>query len=125
MPVRGRGSGEGGMGQGKHLPLSIAVRMPPQVCTALDHPLRRNILRLLRRVEPLRSRSLGELREVMGIESRAEVAFHARKLCECGMLRIVRRERYGGNSIPYYALTITDDASVALALAITEEMDRG
>jgi DNA-binding transcriptional ArsR family regulator len=105
----------------KALPEHVATHLSPRLQKALDNPTRREILRLLQ--ETHQARSVPELRRVMCGRSAAEMAFHARLLCECEVLHIVRRERVGTSVTPYYSLPSDIRSPVAQALAATTAMD--
>jgi len=103
------------------LPMGVAVGLPASVREALEHPLRRHLLRLLngdgRRLNPAEA-AASELWPC----SASGAGYHMRALAQPGLIRDEGAEQSGGSARHYFSATPASEA-VLCALRATEEGD--
>lgn len=88
---------------------------------ALDHPLRRELLRILDNGEVL---SPEHLTEIVATRSLSNVAYHVKVLADCGALALSRRELSGEPGEHLYVSRVSDNQKVAAILKETKDEDR-
>lgn len=110
-------------GDGKKLPFELAAKLAPEARKALDHPVRREILRGLNGSGE--SRSPAELaKAALSGADISSVSYHARVLEVCGSVRSTGTHRRGGNQTRLYASNVAGDGQIALVLQATWRLDR-
>jgi DNA-binding transcriptional ArsR family regulator len=92
----------------------------PALIDALNHPVRRQVLRVLNTSEKPRSPS--DLARDLGWELPA-ISFHARVLSEKAVTRCTRTERVRGSIEHFYLSNVSTNELVLAALAGTEADD--
>jgi DNA-binding transcriptional ArsR family regulator len=107
---------EGGDGR---LSPQLATMLEPNLRDALDHPLRRGVLRRLNRSE--RSQSVAEIRTELPSLGQAQLSYHLRVLLRSGA---VASEGGGGSKRARYVSEVLEDDEVRAALRATEQWDR-
>lgn len=100
----------------------LAVTLEPKLQDALNHPTRRDILRILHQQREARSVTaiLGELPPL----KRGEVVYHLQVLQECGAVLADGTRPAPGGRDRLYRSGLADDAKVRGALRATERDDR-
>jgi DNA-binding transcriptional ArsR family regulator len=109
--------------QGRRLPLELAELVAPPIEHALNHPLRREILRALNQSEG--PRSAGEI--ATGSLPKAGVTlinYHAGVLESCEVVRIAEVDPAGESIARRYASNVADDPQIAAILGATEPLDQ-
>jgi hypothetical protein len=114
-----------GQSRGRHarrLPIEFAELLDPPVEHALNHPLRRDILRVLNERDG--PRSAGEI----AVESLPKTAvtlinYHASVLATCDVVRIAEDEPSGQSLARRYASNVANDAQIVAILGATESLD--
>jgi DNA-binding transcriptional ArsR family regulator len=109
----------GGAGR---LSTHLAASLDPSPQDALDHPLRRELLRVLQAREG--ARGLIEILSELFPFSRSEVSYHLLILQRCGFVTIEGTRPGFAAREHLYASTLQDDAQVAAVLRATAESDR-
>jgi hypothetical protein len=112
-------SGDGG----RRLPVELGADLAPPLRHALDHPLRRQILRALASNEDAHSPS--EIAATWPESSVSLVSYHAHVLESCGGLSLADVEPAGDTLARRYTSAVANDAQVAAILAATESLDIG
>jgi DNA-binding transcriptional ArsR family regulator len=111
--------------RGKHarrLPIELAAQLAPPVEHALNHPLRREILRSLNQSEG--PRSAGEI--ATGSLPKTGVTlinYHATVLETCEVVRVAETESNGESHARRYASNVAGDPQIAAILGATEPLD--
>lgn len=95
--------------------------MTPALIHALNHPARRQILRLLS--EEGAERSPSEMTRSVRA-SLAGLSFHARVLCELDVTRCTRTQQARGALEHFYASNVAGNELVTAILLETEDDDR-
>ncbi len=95
--------------------------MNHRLITALRHPLRREILRLM---SDGREASPSELAEELD-QILSNVAYHVRVLTECGALKPARRKKVRGATQHFYTWSLEADWALAMLEADEEESSEG
>jgi predicted transcriptional regulator len=98
-------------------------RVSSSLMRALEHPLRREILRMLHTsTEP---RSPNELSKRLANDlSLSGVAYHVRTLARFGVVTKVRSQQVRGSTERFYRSGVSDHIVVLTILADTQEEDR-
>jgi DNA-binding transcriptional ArsR family regulator len=98
----------------------LAVTLEPKLQDALNHPTRRDILRVLRQKESCSGTAiLGELPPL----KRGEVVYHLQVLQECGAIFVDGAHPATGGRDRLYQSGLVDDAKVRGVLRATERQD--
>lgn len=95
--------------------------MTPALIHALNHPVRRHILRQLGEEGIERSPSEMAQAAALGLPG---LSFHARVLCELQVTRCTRTRPVRGSLEHFYASNVSDNELVAAILVGTEGDDR-
>lgn len=107
----------------RRLPLELAELLTPPLEHALNHPLRREILRALNESdEPLSAAEL--VAASLPKTSVTLVNYHASVLETCDLVRIAENELAGESPVRRYASTVTEDVQILAVLGATEALDR-
>ncbi len=106
----------------RRLPLELAELLAPEVEHALNHPLRRQILRTLGQSE--KPRSAAEI-VATGLPQAAlaQVSYHAMVLESCDVIRVSEVVQDGGRSARRYTSNVVNDLQVVTVLGATEPLD--
>ena len=108
--------------QSRRLPLELAELLTPPLEHALNHPLRRDVLRALNRVgEPL---TAPELAASIPVASITLINYHAAVLERCDLLRATENAVAGDGFGRRYASNVAADVQIIAILGATETMDR-
>jgi DNA-binding transcriptional ArsR family regulator len=111
--------------RGKHarrLPIEFAELLDPPVEHALNHPLRREILRALNHSDG--PRSAGEIAtQSMPKTGVPLITYHAAVLETCDIVRIAENEPSGQSFARRYASNVANDTQIAAILGATESLD--
>jgi DNA-binding transcriptional ArsR family regulator len=109
-------------GPGGRLSARLAATLEPGLQDALDHPVRREVLRALNRSE--RSRSLTELEvELCGFRL-GQLDYHLRVLRRAGTVASEVGGLTPGRNRDQFASEVSDDGQVRAVLRATEQQDR-
>lgn len=100
----------------------LAAILEPQLQDALNHPTRREILRILRVGE--QPCSFTEILSMLPPLKRREVGYHLEVLQRCGAVIQDRTRPSPGGREPLYRSAVADDPQVRAALRATEREDR-
>ncbi len=105
------------------LPLELAELLTPPLEHALNHPLRREIVRALNRSD--RPRSAAELGET-GLRNASVTLlnYHAAVLEGCDLVRVEDNGGTGEGVGRRYSSNVTEDVQVIAILGATEAFDR-
>lgn len=110
-------------GRQPRLPLELAELLTPPLEHALNHPLRREVLRALHRSEGPRSAS--ELVDVcQPATSVTALNYHAAVLERCDLVRVIENDVAGEGFNRRYASTVSEDVQIIAILGATEPLDR-
>lgn len=106
------------------LPFSLVAGLPPAVRHALDHSVRRRILRAL--VKNRTARSSYAIATLLSPNPGIRiVGYHVRVLEQLGCLRLAKANpRVGEGAVPLYESNLVDDQEVVAILHATQELDR-
>lgn len=111
--------------RGKHarrLPVEFAELLSPPLEHALNHPLRREILRALNQSEA--PRSAGELVTASLPKTGVTlINYHAGVLENCEVVRVAESEPNGEGITRRYASNVANDPQIAAILDATEPLD--
>jgi DNA-binding transcriptional ArsR family regulator len=105
----------------RRLPSDLGLGLPEKTRKALQHPIRRLILRRLHEGCPQSPIQMMNL--VPGV-SISLISYHAGVLRKCGTVRLTERRPVRGVTQHFYASEVTDDEEVVNVLTETEELDR-
>jgi len=109
--------------QGHPLPPDLGAALTPTMRHALDHHLRREILRTLHRSEG--PRSPGEIAAALPAETSVSlVSYHAHVLESCGSLNLADVQPTGDTLAHRYASNVSGDTQIVSILQTTEALDR-
>ena len=103
------------------LPDLLAATLPPRTQDALDHPVRRQVLRILN--SSPRARSPKELAAVLSDVSHGAISYHAQVLESQGSISVVEHGQAGAGVTRRYASNLADDARVAVVLDAMRQDD--
>jgi DNA-binding transcriptional ArsR family regulator len=104
------------------LPIEFAELLDPPVEHALNHPLRRDILRALNQSDG--PRSAGEIAtESLPKTAVTLINYHASVLETCDIVRIAEDEPSGRSLSRRYASNVANDAQIVAILGATEPLD--
>ena len=112
----------GVVGEDGRLAAALAAALEPDLQDALNHPTRRDILRVLQEAE--RPCSVREIHQALPPLSRGEVVYHLRVLVDAGSLEGEPHLLLGRRD-PRYRSRFADDDQARLVLAATQEADMG
>jgi DNA-binding transcriptional ArsR family regulator len=104
------------------LPGRLAARLDPKVQDALDHPIRREILRVLNRAG--RPRSVAELGADLSAYRVSQLGYHLRVLQRSGTLTSLPSDGQRMHGLFRYASEVREDVQVRAVLRATEQGDR-
>ncbi len=108
----------------RRLPGHLAKKLPPNLCDALEHPLRRRILRTLH--TNAQRLSLSDLAAAGPAPcSLSRVGYHVRVLNGSGLVKEAGSEPAGGSTKRYFSSSVGDKQAVLAVLEDTEELDNG
>ncbi|MBK5220756.1 MAG: hypothetical protein JJE35_13420 [Thermoleophilia bacterium] len=106
----------------RRLPIEFAELLTPPVEHALNHPLRREIVRALNQSEA--ARSAGELAtESLPKTAVTLINYHAGVLATCEVLRVAESEPNGESITRRYASNVANDPQIAAILGATKPLD--
>lgn len=103
------------------LPPRLAETLKPELHDALDHLIRREVLRVLNRDSRLQR--VTELKIEIGAFRLAALSYHLQVLCRSGAVVCHTRESLDGEGARY-ASEVSEDAQVRAVLRATERFDR-
>lgn len=116
-------AGQVGGKQSRRLPLELAELLTPPLEHALNHPLRREVLRALNRTD--RPRSAAELvDDCLPATSVTLLNYHAAVLERCDLLRVIENDVAGEGYGRRYASNVTEDVQIIAILSASELLDR-
>src|SRR3954468_9550153 len=107
----------------RRLPPELTGLLPRSAEQGLDHVVRRRILRALHGRSSSEASPAGLLGNELTDESLSGIAYHARVLETCGLIRLVRTEPVRGAIRHIYASGVEDDPVVLSVLAETAVLD--
>ncbi|MDX6622659.1 MAG: Helix-turn-helix domain [Solirubrobacterales bacterium] len=108
----------------RRLPVELAELLTPPLEHALNHPLRREILRALNRSD--RPRTAAELVSAcLPATSVTLLNYHAAVLERCDLVRTIENEVAGEGFSRHYASSVAEDVQIIAILSATEALDRG
>lgn len=105
------------------LPAELAELLTPPLVHALNHPLRRQILRVLN--SGGQPRSAAELTTAVTGASVTLLSYHASVLERCDLVRMSENEVAGEGQNRRYASNVTEDVQILAILGATEALDGG
>jgi DNA-binding transcriptional ArsR family regulator len=109
--------------QGHPLPPDLSVDLTPPVRHALNHHLRREILRTLHRSED--PRSPAEIAAALPTETSVSlISYHAHVLENCGILSVADVQPTGETLARHYTSKLAGDTLIVSILQATEPLDR-
>ncbi len=109
--------------QSRRLPLELAELLTPPLEHALNHPLRREVLRALNR--SARPCGAGELVSAcLPTTSVTLLNYHAAVLERCDLVRVIDNEVAGEGFSRSYASNVSEDVQIIAILSATEAQDR-
>jgi hypothetical protein len=109
--------------QGHPLPPDLSVALTPPQRHALEHHLRREILRTLHRSEG--PRSPGEIAAALPTEASVSlINYHAHVLESCGSLSLADVQPTGETLARRYTSKLAGDIQIVAILQATEALDR-
>lgn len=100
----------------------LAAGLEPKLQDALDHPIRRELLRTLN--EGRRFRNIAEIGIALRAFRPAQLGYHLRVLQRSGAIASVPVDLSTGQARPRYASQVGDDMRVRAVLRATEQWDR-
>jgi len=107
---------------GGRLPIELAELLSPPAQHALNHPLRREIMRSLHQSEGTRSAA-----EIVSTKLPRTgvtlVNYHAGVLANCKLIDLATTEAAGDGLVRRYASTVSDDVQIIAVLGATEPLD--
>jgi DNA-binding transcriptional ArsR family regulator len=104
------------------LPGQLAAKLGPRLQDALDHPVRREVLRALNR--SVRSQSTLEVRAELRAFGPSQLRYHLQVLRRSGAIASDSAAADTGGAGPRYASEVVDDGEVKAVLRATEGGDR-
>lgn len=108
----------------RRLPVELAELLTPPLEHALNHPLRREILRALNRSD--RPRTAAELVSAcLPATSVTLLNYHAAVLERCDLVRAIENDVAGEGFSRHYASNVAEDVQIIAILSATEALDRG
>ena len=105
----------------RKLPPEVVDGLAPHQQRALDHPLRRQILRVLSR--GANSQTLGEIGEGIPDTGTSTIGYHLLVLEECAFVSVSGILTGNGDTERHFASNVADNRVVMLALRETQELD--
>ncbi len=105
----------------RRLPPDLGLGLPEETRKALQHPIRRLILRRLHEGD---AQSPIQMMKLVPGASISLVSYHAGVLRKCGTVRLTERRPVRGVTQHFYVSEVADDGEVATVLTETEELDR-
>lgn len=100
----------------------LAAPLEPKLQDALDHPIRREVLRTLN--QGRRSRSVAEIGSELRGFRLSQLGYHLQVLRRSGTVASVPPGLSAGQSRARYASAVCDDGQVRAVLRATEQWDR-
>lgn len=100
----------------------LAAPLGPELKDALDHPIRRQILRTLH--QDGRSRSVDEIANALRAFRHGQLSYHLQVLRRSGAVASVAAGLSTGQSRAGYVSAVCDDGRVRAVLRATEQWDR-
>lgn len=111
-------------GRSSRLPVELAELLTPPLEHALNHPLRREILRALNRSD--RPRTAAELVSACPPATSVTLLnYHAAVLERCDLVRAIETDVAGEGFSRHYASNVAEDVQIIAILSATEALDRG
>ena len=115
--------GQVGGERGRRLPLELAELLTPPLEHALNHPLRRGLLRALNRSD--HPRAAAELvDDCLPTTNVTLLNYHAAVLERCDLLRVIENDVAGEGFGRRYASGVAEDVQIIAVLSATEASDR-
>jgi hypothetical protein len=108
--------------QDGRLSARLAATLGPRLQDALDHPVRRELLRALHRSE--RPRSIGEMAVALPPFGSRRLNYHLQVLCRAETVVLERNCAAPGGAHAHYASGVCNDGRVLSVLRATERWDR-
>lgn len=105
----------------RKLPPEVVEGLAPHQQRALDHPIRRQILRVLSR--SAKPQTLADLCEGIPDTSVSTIGYHLLVLEECAFVSVSGVLTGPGDAERHFASNIADNRVVMLALQETQELD--
>lgn len=105
----------------RKLPPEVVEGLAPHQQRALDHPIRRQILRVLTR--DAKPQSLVDLCEGIPGTSISTIGYHLLVLEECGFVSVSGVLTGPGDAERHFASNVADNRVVTVALQETEQLD--
>jgi hypothetical protein len=115
-------SGDSSENSQYRLPPRLAETLKPELHDALDHLIRREVLRVLNRNS--RTQRVPELKTKIGAFRLAELSYHLQVLWRSGAVACHTSESLDGEGTRY-ASEVSGDRQVCAVLRATEQRDRG
>jgi DNA-binding transcriptional ArsR family regulator len=104
--------------------VELAELLTPPLEHALNHPLRREILRALNRSD--RPRTAAELVSACPPATSVTLLnYHAAVLERCDLVRAIETDVAGEGFSRHYASNVAEDVQIIAILSATEALDRG
>lgn len=103
------------------LPDMLAATLPPETQDALDHPVRRQVLRILNSSD--QARSAGEMAATLPGVPHSAVSYHAQVLENQGSISLAHLDREGAVVARHYVSNVIEDARVAIVLDAMRQDD--
>jgi hypothetical protein len=107
------------------LPEELTELLPPRLERALNHPLRRQILRLLNRDKNGGLSAIDLASAVKPTTGATQLNYHAGVLETCDLIRVVDADGPSSGTGRRYASTASRDVQIVAVLAATERIDSG
>jgi DNA-binding transcriptional ArsR family regulator len=104
-----------------HLPPRLAVALDRKLQDALDHPIRREVLRTLHR--NLRSCTVAEIRAELRAFQLSQLSYHLQVLRRSGTVASNQGQVGVGPTRAHYASEVFDDGTIRAALRATQKGD--
>ncbi len=103
--------------------IRLIANLPPEARQALDHPVRRDILRALN--DSPTPRSSTEIAAAAGPKASLNVIhYHALVLTEHGSIKVAGTQSSRGAVTRLYASNVADDQQVTSVLKVSRQLDR-
>ena len=103
------------------LPDILAAMLPPRTQDALDHPVRRQVLRILN--SSRQARSAGEMAATLPGVPQGAVSYHAQVLESQGSICLTGVKREEAGVARHYTSKVAGDARVAIVLDAMRQDD--
>jgi DNA-binding transcriptional ArsR family regulator len=103
-------------------PGQLAAELEPKLQDALDHPVRRELLRILNR--SARSQGMAELRTELSALRPSQLRYHLQVLRRSELVAASSAASNGDGGGPRFASEVVDDGDIRVILRATEGRDR-